>query len=243
MAEDNKPAKYVRYAIGEIALVVIGILIALQINNWNQHRIQQSEETKLLQTLLKDLYLSEKESVRLIEIDQASFDSFQYFLSGENARQKLVTHPKIDSIFNTLIWSSVNTNIPAINSYADLKNAGKTGLISNENIRIRFTALENKLNALDKIVNDRFSVQILNIDGFALKEINFVRLLKNDKTAYKIDYGIENDYDTLFKNQFVLNAVAAKLELTQSVIDDRKKLLLEIQELITAIETEIKNNN
>jgi hypothetical protein len=33
MADDNKPMKYMRYAIGEIALVVIGILIALQINN------------------------------------------------------------------------------------------------------------------------------------------------------------------------------------------------------------------
>ncbi len=35
LADDNKPLKYARYAIGEIVLVVIGILIALQINNWN----------------------------------------------------------------------------------------------------------------------------------------------------------------------------------------------------------------
>jgi hypothetical protein len=38
MADDNKPMKYMRYAIGEIALVVIGILIALQINTWNEER-------------------------------------------------------------------------------------------------------------------------------------------------------------------------------------------------------------
>ena len=38
MADDNKPMKYARYAIGEIALVVIGILIALAINNWNESR-------------------------------------------------------------------------------------------------------------------------------------------------------------------------------------------------------------
>ena len=38
IADDNKPMKYMRYAIGEIILVVIGILIALQINNWNQQR-------------------------------------------------------------------------------------------------------------------------------------------------------------------------------------------------------------
>ena len=41
MADDNKPIKYLRYAIGEIPLVVIGILIALQINNWNEGRKQE----------------------------------------------------------------------------------------------------------------------------------------------------------------------------------------------------------
>ena len=40
MADDNKPLKYMRYAIGEILLVVIGILIALQINTANQNRIK-----------------------------------------------------------------------------------------------------------------------------------------------------------------------------------------------------------
>jgi hypothetical protein len=38
LADDNKPIKYLRYAIGEIVLVVIGILIALQINNANENR-------------------------------------------------------------------------------------------------------------------------------------------------------------------------------------------------------------
>ncbi|MCB9000100.1 MAG: hypothetical protein H6540_08565 [Bacteroidales bacterium] len=37
MARNNKVIKYIRYAIGEIVLVVIGILIALNINNWNEH--------------------------------------------------------------------------------------------------------------------------------------------------------------------------------------------------------------
>ena len=45
MADDNRPLKYVRYAIGEIVLVVIGILIALQINTWNQERLDK-EKTK-----------------------------------------------------------------------------------------------------------------------------------------------------------------------------------------------------
>ena len=48
MADDNKPMKYMRYAVGEIALVVIGILIALSINNWNESRKAHEFEIKML---------------------------------------------------------------------------------------------------------------------------------------------------------------------------------------------------
>ena len=54
-ADDNRPIKYVRYAIGEIVLVVIGILIALQINNWNQNRLNSKEEIILLNAISKKM--------------------------------------------------------------------------------------------------------------------------------------------------------------------------------------------
>ena len=53
MADDNKPLKYLKYAIGEIVLVVIGILIALSINNWNETRLQNDQLLKALGTLVK----------------------------------------------------------------------------------------------------------------------------------------------------------------------------------------------
>ena len=51
----NKTSKYLKYAIGEILLVVIGILIALQINNWNQNRISKLEELQTIKILLAEL--------------------------------------------------------------------------------------------------------------------------------------------------------------------------------------------
>ena len=47
---ENKTSKYFKYAIGEIVLVVIGILIALQINNWNTNRINSNRETNYIKT-------------------------------------------------------------------------------------------------------------------------------------------------------------------------------------------------
>ena len=52
---DNKFIKYLMYAVGEILLVVIGILIALQINTWNEERIERKNEVKLLKELRADL--------------------------------------------------------------------------------------------------------------------------------------------------------------------------------------------
>ena len=48
---ENKTGKYLKYAIGEIVLVVFGILIALSINNWNEGRNNKEFETKLLQEI------------------------------------------------------------------------------------------------------------------------------------------------------------------------------------------------
>jgi len=59
MADDNKPLKYMRYAIGEIVLVVIGILIALQINTWNEERKASIYEY----TLKKEIYNSFLEDI------------------------------------------------------------------------------------------------------------------------------------------------------------------------------------
>ena len=55
LAQDNQFFKYSRYAIGEIVLVVIGILIALQINTWNEESKLKSKERKSLIELRKDL--------------------------------------------------------------------------------------------------------------------------------------------------------------------------------------------
>jgi hypothetical protein len=52
---EGRTSKYFKYAIGEIVLVVIGILIALQINNWNENRKLRIQEVKYLKNLLADL--------------------------------------------------------------------------------------------------------------------------------------------------------------------------------------------
>ena len=59
--EQNKTGKYLKYAIGEIALVVIGILIALSINNWNEGR-KQDENIKEIYSIIQNRCASLQET-------------------------------------------------------------------------------------------------------------------------------------------------------------------------------------
>ena len=66
LAKDNKFFQYSRYAIGEILLVVIGILIALQIGNWNETLKERAQEKELLINLLDHLRTAKEQSAEQI---------------------------------------------------------------------------------------------------------------------------------------------------------------------------------
>ncbi|WP_191860698.1 DUF6090 family protein [Hanstruepera ponticola] len=64
---ENKTSKYFKYAIGEIFLVVIGILIALQINNWNENRKSNQFQTKILKEIKTSIQLDLERNQSILE--------------------------------------------------------------------------------------------------------------------------------------------------------------------------------
>ena len=74
LMSENKTGKYFKYAIGEIILVVIGILIALQINNWNENRLQQKQLLSVYKRILTDIDNDIKELTATLKIH----DSMEY---------------------------------------------------------------------------------------------------------------------------------------------------------------------
>jgi hypothetical protein len=89
MADDNKPLKYARYAIGEIVLVVIGILIALQINNWNEAKKNYQIEQDFFRDVLDDFQKDRSEMVNNIEFFENRIEQLRWLLYK-------VRHPKED---------------------------------------------------------------------------------------------------------------------------------------------------
>src|SRR5210317_788759 len=73
----NQTGKYLKYAVGEIVLVVIGILIALQLNNWNELRKERTVELSILNELLSDLHSDLKSLNEDIELNKRAIKSNQ----------------------------------------------------------------------------------------------------------------------------------------------------------------------
>lgn len=87
LLSESKFSKYLLYAIGEIILVVIGILIALQINTLNQNRIDLKIERQLLSELLENLDVNERRLRKSIEEEYRTGRSIQYVVDVlENKR-------------------------------------------------------------------------------------------------------------------------------------------------------------
>ena len=68
MADDNRPVKYLRYAIGEILLVVVGILIALQVNNANQRRLDNIKRNEYIIRIKGDIESDLKQLDQLADV-------------------------------------------------------------------------------------------------------------------------------------------------------------------------------
>ncbi|TVZ60155.1 hypothetical protein NA63_2705 [Flavobacteriaceae bacterium MAR_2010_105] len=93
----NKLSKYILYAIGEIFLVVIGILIALQINNWNETRKESLLEDQLIDVLITDLQLKKEECI-------SDLDYGNRILQKSNA---IIQHWDTTSTIDTLHLKSI----------------------------------------------------------------------------------------------------------------------------------------
>jgi len=125
MADDNRPLKYMRYAIGEIVLVVIGILIALQINNWQQNRkndgIRRDYYNQILQDLEKDIIFMEE---FLIEIDSfdVRYDSYKEIFKQTDLPiwQTTIAMGKV-FIYQTINVKTNNNAITALQSTGDIR--------------------------------------------------------------------------------------------------------------------------
>lgn len=127
MADDNKPMKYAQYAIGEIILVVIGILIALQINTWNEEQKSKRATLVYMDRLIDDL---KSDTIMLSDHIQAAALKNQFCKKIRNiVDQKEIVQDTNDFVIQLQgVGRSLRPSV-STNTIEDLKSTGNLKLV------------------------------------------------------------------------------------------------------------------
>ncbi len=142
LAQDNKFLQYSRYAIGEIVLVVIGILIALYINSWNEGRIKRQKENVYLVEIRKNLVQDTIQINNVLSFNkgktQAIIETFQMF---EKASENGFVLTDFAMKMNPL--SQYNVFSPMKTTFNNLLDVEGIDLVSNLELRTKLSAYYN----------------------------------------------------------------------------------------------------
>ena len=172
LMETGKSGKYIKYAIGEIVLVVIGILIALQINNWNEGRKEQAKAQGYYERLKEDLS-SDYEQYSL------NFDFYNQVFDYGNL---VLTYAEEGDRGSSSYWellvaffhaSQVWPILPASSTYEELRSAGELSLIQSVELRnslsyyhggglVRYSGTVGILPPYRKMVRGLFPTKLQN---------------------------------------------------------------------------------
>ena len=200
LLNEGKTGKYFKYAIGEIILVVIGILIALQINNWNENRINKEDEKLLLKELRKEFQANKKQFDTVIFYHKRSFRSVKY------VRSKLpidIEHTNLDSLAYHLFYMGwTYTFNPSKGVTNALMNSSTFNLFSNDELR-------NLLISWDDVLSDYQEEEIL-------ARSNYYRLLKPFEKKH---FYWEDDHKKWLKDPRSDLTILESLEFDNYVLD------------------------
>jgi len=132
LADDNKPLKYARYAIGEIVLVVIGILIALSINNWNEQNKENKIEHKYLERLVIDLGVDSSYYEQKIAESESAIQHLNEYIHKSYETQKSIEEVK--QLF-THLHAQTDPLTTQNSTYKELTGSGNINIIKNETLK------------------------------------------------------------------------------------------------------------
>lgn len=236
-----KGSKYLKYAMDEIVLVVIGILIALSINNWNQQRLTKIEEKKVLVSIKTDFERIREYLTQLNTRRDESLFTFNELIKIRDSKDYSNTI-RIDTfLIKTGFTPTFNGNSSAVSL---IINSGKMNLISNDsitNLLLRWpeqmeNLIEREQDAKDITLGEwmTFLTQHISLnDGF--KNYNIQDSPANNRTSQ-----VSKDYKGLFENRAFENTIS-RLELLYTIGKRRNNGLIEsANQIIDKIDNDLK---
>jgi len=160
LLEEGKLTKYLAYAFSEIIIVVIGILLALYLNNWNQNRADNKLEIQYYQSIKNQLKEDSNILTGEMYYNQTYYSQFAYAgnLIRSDAKNEIDTLGKI--AFNMLRYSDFRRKS---NIYQTLINSGEIIVLKNNNITEKLQSLEEIYLYINRLEENHSSIILSQI--------------------------------------------------------------------------------
>ena len=207
MADDNKPLKYARYALGEIVLVVIGILIALQINTWNEQRKNEKKIVSLFKEVQTDL-LKDLSNIKNAISTYKFIDSLAYLVLNDKLVSDDYKTPRAPYLFQ-------------LTTYFEDFQFNKNGY---ENLKLNVNNIPpNHKPAFDSLAVLYEQTQRMLVDenkriGDAVFEN--IKYLSDNKEWFSSNYGSSKSNDTIIDYFLHDPFYKNRVKVFQFLIDD-----------------------
>ena len=217
---DNKFSKYLLYAIGEILLVVIGILLALQINNWNEWRKDRQTEKEIIQNLTENLEM-------ILETLKADVENLSTY--NRSAQIVISVLDKKLPFSDSLSTHFHRARVPkfllsiSISGYEQYKNKG-FDMILNDQIKDEIITFFE--SSFPNWFNSYLYVNALN-DSFIDYHVPLFHYKNQTLTPI--------DMQSLYTDQYFIGWISAYMEGRNSLIQYEKALIEETQRVLRVI--------
>jgi len=240
LAYENNASKYLRYAIGEIVLVVIGILIALQINNWNKARNSRIVEQSILKNLKDDFHKNQQ------EIEVLIFANIKYERNLKKFIEILKISPKRKKIkiADTLTMAAIAapTYIPTTSTIDVIISTGNIDLIKNEELKTLISRFKREIADLSEDEIDVREIANTQLAPLLGQEDDLINEYENTY-AYTIDREnkIKINSSSIIKNTNILSTyIALRLYYNKMILSQLKGIYEMQKNILDIINKEIK---
>jgi hypothetical protein len=235
LMDKNKTGKYLKYAFGEIVLVMIGILLALSINNWNENRkddiIRKNYYNQILQDLNKDTnYINRR--IKELEENILLYENYNTEFSKNETVQTLVASQA--KLVNKFKYLKFNTN-----TIKSLESSGDIKLIPTE-MRNRLIDIKNNQDIIITVTSGNNQIYLkdfmsaVNL-GYS-QQIAIAIATKNNKLISELKVN-----DNLPQIALILNGAYVLKNLTEKeLIEGLKSMLVDVDNLSKLVNTEIQ---
>lgn len=244
LMEKNKIRNYISYALGEIILVVIGILIALNINNWNEERQIGKQEHKILLSLKSEFLESKELLLSTMKVQKKVLERSDALIQIYKGEMPLPTNDSIKMLVKdgALAWQREEL---ITGSYNVLINSGNSELVKNDELmrmlaefysvyQAGFEDHETSMylkNELLKIV----SPVMISLSESSMSKETGLDTIRNPKEAFAIKY--------LFEQDAFFGLVLSKTYIEKLRYDYQEDLLLRIINIKEIINEELEKSD